>query len=113
MLLDPAEPLTYRFRGDAYVTKGEYDLAIADCNGTLKLNPRAPLAYFTRRNAHLFSGQLELALADFSTAAEFDPTRGRSTCGRGLVCQLLGDDDGAEEDFQRARELGYNDMNLE
>ena len=105
--LKPNEPLAYRFRGDAYVAKGEYDLAIADCNNALKLTPRDPMAHFTRGNAHLFSG--ELALADFKTAVEFDPTSGRSTYGRGLVRQLMGDDDGAEQDFQRARELGYDD----
>ena len=111
--LKPQDPFAYRFRGDAYVAKGEYDLAIADCNRALKLNPRDPIAFFTRGNAHLFSGKLELALADFNTAVEFDPTSGRSTYGRGLVRQLLGDDHGAEKDFQRARELGYDDRDPE
>ena len=111
--LKPQDPFVYRFRADAYVAKGEYDLAIADCNSALKLSLRDPIAYFTRGNAHLFSGELELALADFNTAVEFDPTSGRSTYGRGLVRQLLGDDDGAEQDFQRARELGYDDQDLD
>ena len=111
--LKPQDPFAYRFRADAYVAKGEYDLAIADCNSALKLSPRDPIAHFTRGNAHLFSGELELALADFNTAVEFDPTSGRSTYGRGLVRQLMGDDDGAEKDFQRARELGYDDLDLD
>ena len=79
----------------------------------MKLNPRDPTAYFTRGNAHLFSGKLELALADFSTAVELDPTSGLSTYGRGLVRQLLDDEEGGDKDFQRARELGYDDQDSE
>ena len=108
--LKPEEPLTYRFRADAYVAAEQYDLAIVDCNTVLKLSPRDPMAYFTRGNAHLFSVQLEPALADFSSAVELDPASGRSTYGRGLVRYLLGDEDGAERDFQLARELGYDDQ---
>ena len=108
--LKPEEPLTYRFRADAYVAAEQYDLAITDCNSVLKLSPRDPIAYFTRGNAHLFSVEWELALADFNSAVELDPASGRSTHGRGLVRLLLGDEDGAEKDFQLARELGYDDQ---
>ena len=110
VLLKPAEPLGYRFRADAHVAKGEYDLVIADCGRVLKLSPHDPIAHFTRGNAHLFNGNLELALADFNAAVESDPTSGRSTYGRGLVRLLMGDDGGAEEDFQLARDLGYEDQ---
>ena len=107
--LKPEEPLTYRFRADAYVAAQQYDLAIADCDTALKFSPKDPIAHFTRGNAHLFSVALQPALADFNAAVELDPASGRSTYGRGLVRLLLGDEDGAEEDFQLARELGYND----
>lgn len=79
----------------------------------LKLSPRDPIAYFTRGNAHLFSVQWELALADFNSAVELDPASGRSAHGRGLVRLLLGDEDGAEEDFRRARQLGFDDRDLQ
>ena len=79
----------------------------------MKLSPKDPIAYFTRGNAHLFSAELDLALADFNTAVELDPADGRSTYGRGLVRLLLEDEAGAERDFQLARELGYDDQDLE
>ena len=107
--LDPKNLFANRFRGDAYVAKGDYDLAIADCNSALKINPDDPLAYFTRGNAHLFSWQLEQALADFEMAVTLDPTSGRFIYGRGLVRELMDDQDGAVEDYQQARELGYDD----
>jgi tetratricopeptide (TPR) repeat protein len=79
----------------------------------LNLGPGDPITYFTRGNAHLFSERLELALADFTVAVEIDPTSGRSIYGRGLVRELMGNVAGAAEDSQRARELGYDDQNIE
>ena len=106
--LKPRDPLAYRFIGDAHIANKDYDQAISDCNKALHLSPCDPIAYFTRGNAHLFSGTLELALRDFNAAVEFDPASGRFIHGRGLVRELLGDAEGADEDYQRARELGYN-----
>ncbi len=107
--LKPEEPLAYRFRGDAYLAKGDYEQAIADCNRALKLAPGDPIAYFCRGNAHLSSGELELALTNFDAAVKLDPASGRSIYGRGLARELMGDVDGADEDYQLARELGYDD----
>ena len=70
------------------------------------------MTYFIRGNAHLFSGQLKLALADFNAAAELDPTSGQFIHLRGLARQLTGDEGGAEEDYRRARDLGYDDNDL-
>ena len=111
--LKPLDPLAYRFRGDAHIAKGDYDQAISDCSKALNLSPQDPIAYFTRGNAHLFSGKLELALADFNSAVEIDPASGRSTYGRGLIRELMGDAKGAAEAYQRARDLGYDDRDLE
>ena len=111
--LKPGEPLTYRFRADAYVAAQQYDLAIADCNTALKLSPKDPIAHFTRGNAHLFRVELDLALADFNAAVELDPADGRSTYGRGLVRLLLEDEAGAGRDFELARELGYDAVDLD
>ena len=111
--LKPGDPLAYRFRGDAHIGKGNYNQAIADCSRALNLSPDDPVAYFARGNAHLYIGELELALADFSSAIQFDPTSGRSTHGRGLVRELKGDTEGAAEDYRRAKELGYDDRDLE
>ncbi len=108
MRLRPRDPLAYRFRGDAHIANKNYDQAISDCDMALNLNPCDPIAYFTRGNAHLFSGKLEPALADFNAAIELKPVDGWYFHGRGLVRELLGDAVGASEDYQRARDLGYN-----
>ena len=107
--LRPEDLFAYRFRGDAYLAKGDYDQAIADFTSSLKTSPHDEIAYRSRGKAHLFKEQFELALADFEAAVRADPNSGVATYARGLTRQLLGDDDGAEKDFQRARELGYDD----
>ena len=107
--LRPEDLFAYRFRGDAYLAKGDYDQAIADFTSSLKTSPHDEIAYRSRGKAHLFKEQFELALADFEAAVRADPNSGVATYARGLTRQLLGDDDGAEKDFQHARELGYDD----
>ena len=111
--LSPGEPLAYRFRADAHLAKASYEQAILDCSKALNLSPDDPIAYFTRANAHLFSGELKLALSDFNSASELDPTGGRYIHGRGLVRELMGDAEGAEQDYGRARDLGYDINDLE
>ena len=88
-------------------------LLIADCNNALKLNPGDALAHFTRANGRLLKGQYELALADFEVAPQADPYAEAAIYGRGLNRESLGDADGAAQDFQRARELGYHDRDHE
>lgn len=108
--LEPQDPFAYRFRGDAHLSKGEYDRAIADFTNSLKIRPHDEVAYRSRGNARLHKEQFELALADFEAAVRADPNSGVATYARGLTRQLLGDADGAGRDFQRARELGYDDQ---
>ena len=110
--LKPKDPFAYRFRGDAYLAKEDYDQAIADFTNSLKISPHDEISYRSRGNAHLFKEQFELALADFEAAVQADPYSGVATYARGLTRQVLGDADGAEKDFQRARQLGYDDRDL-
>lgn len=106
--LKPRDPLALRIRGDAHIANKNYDQGISDCNQALNLSPGDPIAYFTRGNAHLIGGALELALKDFNAAVKHDPASGRFVYGRGLVRELLGDAEGADEDYRRAGDLGYN-----
>ena len=107
--LDPDNSLVYRFRGDAYVAKGGYDLAIADFNAALQENGEDEMAHRGRGSANLFSGKLVTAFADFSSALESRPDSAIAFQGRGVVREVMGDAQGAAEDYRRARELGYDD----
>ena len=89
------------------------------CQGSRRLqhgieiqSPRPDISFHPRKCAPA-QREPKLALPDFNTAVKLDPADGRSTYGRGLARMLLGDDDGAEEDFQAALELGYNDQDTD
>ncbi len=107
--IDPVDPYAYRFRGDAYLAKHEWARAIADFDATLRMNGADDVAFRSRGNAHLFNGELELAIADFDAALECNPESAPAAHGRGLARELMGDADGAEYDYRRARDLGYDD----
>ena len=107
--LDPEDPFAHRFRGDAYLAKGDYNEAVADFSASLSLNSDDEVAHRGRGNAYLFSGELELALAEYDAAIEGDPESALAYYGRGVVRQVMGDTQGAERDYSRARELGYDD----
>ena len=111
--LSPGDALAYRFRGDAQIARGHYERAIADFNRALNINPKDSIAYFQRANAHLFSEDPDQALADFNEALKLDPASGRATYGRGLAREWLGDPEGAAGDYQRARELGFDDQDVD
>ena len=107
--LDPEDSLTYRFRGDAYLAKKDYDRAIADFDVALKGDSADDVAYCGRGNGHLFNGNLDLAIADFNAAVESNPDSALANYGRGVVREVMGDTKGAEKDYRRAQELGYDD----
>ena len=52
--LNPEDPFAYRFRGDAYLAKGDYGRAVFDFDAALKLNCSDDVAYRGRGNAYLY-----------------------------------------------------------
>ena len=96
-------------RGDAHLANGEYDLAVADCESALSIGGPDEAAYFYIGNARLFSGNFDLAIQSFNSAIECNSSSGRAYYARALAKELLGDSQGSEPDYSRARELGYDD----
>lgn len=105
--IKPKDHYALRFRGDAYVARGQYDKAVPDFDAALSINDGDDLAYLGRGNARLFSGELELAIADFDAAIKCNPSNARAYHGRALIREAMHDAQGAEDDFNRARQLGY------
>ena len=107
--LDPGDFYARRFRGDAYLATGEYELAVADCEAALSIAGPDEVAYFYIGQASLFSGNFGLAIQSYDSAIGCNPDSGRAHYGRALAKELSGDPEGAEIDYRRARELGYDD----
>jgi len=57
--------MAYYNRAYAYNEKGEYDLAIADCNRAIELDPNLAVAYYNRGLAYKEQGKKAEAIADF------------------------------------------------
>lgn len=62
----------YVFRGHAYSSKNELELAIADFNQAIELKPGFAVAYFLRGRAHFDRNELDRAIIDFDKYVEID-----------------------------------------
>jgi tetratricopeptide (TPR) repeat protein len=63
--LSPAYVEAHANRALAYVEKGNYDQAIAECNRALDLKPGYARAYYNRGLAYAAKGTSDKAIADF------------------------------------------------
>src|SRR3954470_18947090 len=57
----PAAAMAYNNRGDAYIAKGDYDLAISDFDQSIKLTPTNPKPFNNRALAYLKKGEYGLS----------------------------------------------------
>ena len=71
--LDPKDTTTYRLRGATYVTKKDYDRALADLNEALRQSPGNAVALCNRGLAYQGKQEYDKALADFNAALRIDP----------------------------------------
>ena len=107
--INPEDPFAYRFRGDAHLANGDYMKALSDFDAALGLRPDDGVAHREKGKAHLFREEFDLAMAAFTLAIECDPGSGSALYGRGLAREMMGDTLEADDDYRRARELGYDD----
>ncbi len=81
ILQDRGEPpsnlaIVYFDRGTAYLSKGDYDRAIADYTQAIAINPQDAEYYIARGYAYDRKGDHDHATADFSKAAAINPWSG-------------------------------------
>ena len=107
--INPEDPFAYRFRGDAHLANGDYMIALSDFDAALGLRPDDGVAHREKGKAHLFREEFDLAIAAFTLAVDCDPRSGIAFYGRGLAREMIGDALGANDDYRRARELGFDD----
>src|ERR1700676_3600740 len=101
--LKPDQAL-YNLRCSAYFDKGEYDIAISDCNDALRSGPPSGTIFHNRGNAFRGKGDYAKAIADYDQANRLSPNA-YSLLNRGLSKQALGDLDGALADINEASRL--------
>jgi tetratricopeptide (TPR) repeat protein len=105
---DPKYAVAYQNRGKAYISKGDYDHAIADFNQAIRLDPHSVNAYDRRGWAYYSKGDYDRAIADFDQAINIDPQYDPTHNNRGLAYEAKGDHDRAFAGFDQAIKLNPN-----
>jgi tetratricopeptide (TPR) repeat protein len=97
--------LVYLNRGTAYLSKGDYDRALADFNQAVKLQPDGASAYFNRAAVYFAKQDFDRALADINQVIKLQPDFALAYLKRGSVYYFKGDSDRALADINQAIKL--------
>jgi hypothetical protein len=92
-------------RGQVYASKGAYDLAIRDFDGSIRLNPKDVEALNNRCWARTVIGDLQAALKDCNEALRLRPNFVDALDSRGLVNLKSGITKNAIADFDAALKI--------
>jgi lipoprotein NlpI len=96
-------------RGNAYATKGQYDLAIADFDQAITINPNEAITFRARGSVYLTQGRYERAIVDFDIAISRDPNDAAAFVLRSSIYTLEGQYDRAIQDQDQVIRLNPND----
>jgi len=100
--VDSNDASGYYKRGNTYLTKGDYDKAIADFNQAINIDPNYAWAYVKRGNAYLTKGDYDKAIEDYNQAINIDPNYAWAYSRRGYTYTKKNDYDKAIEDYDFA-----------
>ena len=81
----PRNHNNYQDRGITYLEKGDYDLAIAEYNETIRLNPDNAVAHNNRGLAYDNKGDYDRAIAEYSEAIRLKPDLALAYNNRGAA----------------------------
>ena len=101
----PNVSLAYNNRALSYMTRHEYDLAMADLERALTIYPNYYHALLNRGNIEYIRRQYDAALADLSSATKINPSGAGAWAGLGAVHFAIGAHDRALTEIGRAIDL--------
>ncbi len=96
----------YLNRSILYNQAGKFDLALADIDSYLKLDSKSPELWFEGGRCLIQLNQINKALDYYNNAIRLNPNSGLFYAERGKTLQALGNQAAANQDFQRAQQLG-------
>ena len=100
------------FDGNGFLSKGEYDKAIAKYNQALKLNT-ADYVYFNRGNAYFGKKDYQNAISDYNKALQLNNEYREAYYQRALAKQNEGDKAGSCDDFKKASKMKMDDASAD
>ena len=89
----------------AYAAIGETRRSLQDFDLAIRIDPGFAKAFVHRGNIHQGTQQYDLALADYNAEVELDPKDAYSLYSRGLTMRALGQDEAAECDIAKAKQI--------
>ena len=105
--LDANYASAYNGRAWSYCQIGKFEAALPDANKALELKPNEANFFDTRASAFAGLNRYEEAIADMDKAIKLSP-EGWLYYNRGKIYRLMGDESKAQNDFDKARKLGYS-----
>jgi lipoprotein NlpI len=106
-----ARGVAFYNRGNAYVTKGDHDKAIADFDEALKLDPKNASVLNNRGNARNDKGESDAAMADFDAAIKINPRYAAAYFNRGNALAGTGETERALKDYDAAIKSNKRNVN--
>ena len=102
--------IAYNNRGDGYVAKGDYDLALVDFEQSIKNNPTYAKPFNNRAVVNLKKGEYDRALENLNQAITIDPNYAVAFANRAEAYQKKNEFDHAARDYDEALRL-KSDLN--
>jgi tetratricopeptide (TPR) repeat protein len=100
--LDPKSVDGWTFRGDIYLSRHQYDLAIADYDHAISLSADWMWPWDNRGEAYLRSGKYDRAIEDFDQVIKISPDYAMGFLDRGIARIKQNQLDAAQADFETA-----------
>lgn len=103
----------YANRGMVYEKLKQYERAIKDYDKAIKLNPNFTKMYNERGNIYMKLKLYKRAIQDYTKVISLNSNLSEGDLklvyyNRGFCYQYIGDNEKAQADFAKAKELGYN-----
>jgi len=116
--MEPYEDIGYSKRGDVWHALKEYDKAILDYTMAIGIDPTVEYYWFDRGNTlhdkleedpGLPEKEIEMAVKDYGESIRLAPLHQESYCYRGILLAVLGRDQEASKDLEKALALDPTD----
>lgn len=108
---DASYALAYNNRGSLYIDIDNIEAALSDIEKAISINKDYSLAYNNKGVIFHIKEQYDDALIFFDKAIALDSEYGKAYLNRGITRQIIRDEEGACNDWIKARELGINIAN--
>jgi tetratricopeptide (TPR) repeat protein len=106
--LNPKDAQAWQGIASSYLRSGDAKGALQFDDYSLSLDPSDHWTWNNRACSYLVLGLYEKALADENKAIELSPNFGHHHFKRGLILQALGKTSEAEQEFDKAHQLGFD-----